>query len=522
MARSDKHLLLDVSVIINLWLGSESAGQVEDILDKAQKQCVPVWISASSISTLDYVARKRFKQASIDPDQIETLVSGLMANLLETVGILTNYGFEQKELYQAARDFEDAQITVSARSLAGASVCLVSEDKGFDALGEVPVYTPSEALSWLREAGTAHDTLPFIDLAGQQHLILPEIEKGMTGVLRHGQYIMGPEVVELEKKLADYTGVSHCISVAGGTDALLIALMALGIGPGDEVITTPFTFIATAETIALLGATPRFVDIDERTLNIDPKLIEAAIGPRTKAILPVSLYGQCADFDVISIIAERHGIPVIEDAAQSFGATYKRRKSCALATIGCTSFFPTTPLGCYGDGGACFTDDDILAAKMRQIRVHGQDRRYHHPVIGINGRIHTIQAAILLAKLEIFPDEVERRGQIGATYTRLLKDNVRTPCLESFNTSVYAQYTVLVEQRESIQEQLKWHGIPTAVHYPVPLHLQPAFSKSGESSGSFPIAEAAATQVMSLPMRPYLDTVTMEFIVETLKKLCSQ
>jgi UDP-2-acetamido-2-deoxy-ribo-hexuluronate aminotransferase len=347
-------MILDINVIVDFWLGLGSEEITEQLFDLARDVRVRMWISASSIPTIEYVAKRSYKQRGVSPEEAGRLVSGLMTNLFETAGILTNYGFEQKELYQVARDFEDAQIAVSARSLAGASVCLVSEDAGFDALGEVPVYTPSEALNWLRNEDAAHEALPFIDLAGQQHLILPEIEKGMTGVLRHGQYIMGPEVATLERKLADYVGVRHCITVASGTDALLIALMALGIGQGDEVITTPFTFIATAETIALLGATPRFVDIDPRTLNIDPKLIEAAITPRTKAILPVSLYGQCADFDKINAIVDKHNkrstihdpqstIHVIEDAAQSFGATYKGRKSCALTTIGCTSFFPSKP-----------------------------------------------------------------------------------------------------------------------------------------------------------------------------------
>ena len=228
----------------------------------------------------------------------------------------------------------------------------------------------------------------------------------MKAVLQHGQYIMGPEIQELEERLAAYVGVKHCIAVASGTDALLISLMALGIGAGDEVVTTPFTFISTGETIALLGAKPVFVDIDSRTYNLDSSLLEAAITPKTRAILPVSLYGQCYDVDAINAIALKYGIPVIEDACQSFGATYRGRKSCALSSIGCTSFFPSKPLGCYGDGGACFTDDDELATKMRRIRVHGQDRRYHHSILGINGRMDTLQAAVLLAKLEVFAEEV--------------------------------------------------------------------------------------------------------------------
>lgn len=346
--------------------------------------------------------------------------------------------------------------------------------------------------------------IPFIDLKTQQEKIRLSLDKRMAAVLAHGQYIMGPEVFELEEKLAQYVGVKHCISVANGTDALLIALMALGIKAGDEVITTPFTFIAAAEMIALLGAKPVFVDIDSKTYNLDPAKLEAAITKKTKAIMPVSLYGQCAEFDGINAIADKYGIHVIEDGAQSFGATYKGRKSCGLSTIGCTSFFPTKPLGCYGDGGACFTNDDALATLMKQVRVHGQDKRYHHPVVGLNGRLDTLQAAILLAKLEIFEEEVELRAKIGAVYTEALKDKVATPFIETHNTCVYAQYTIQVDNREMVQEKLKAAGIPTAVHYPIPLNLQPVFSYLQQGEGSFPVAEKVARRVMSLPMSPWL------------------
>ncbi|MCW7755275.1 DegT/DnrJ/EryC1/StrS family aminotransferase [Desulfobotulus sp. H1] len=360
--------------------------------------------------------------------------------------------------------------------------------------------------------------MPFIDLAAQQRSIRPAIEKNIHKVLAHGQYIMGPEIKELEERLAAYAGTKHAIGVASGTDALQIALMALGIGAGDEVITTPFSFIATAEIIALLGAKPIFVDVCPKTYNMNPDFIEAAITPKTKAIMPVSLYGQCADLDAINAIASRHNLPVIEDAAQSFGATYKGRKSCSLSTIGCTSFFPSKPLGGYGDGGACFTDDDKLAKAMREIRVHGQDRRYHHPRIGFNGRLDTLQAAILLAKLDIFPDEVEKRGRIGAQYSEKIQTEcpgMVTPYIEEWNTSVYAQYTVQVENRDAIQNLLKENDIPTAVHYPIPLHLQPVFA--GQKV-SLPVSETLAKKVMSLPMHPLLDEDTIKKIVAVLKK----
>jgi UDP-2-acetamido-2-deoxy-ribo-hexuluronate aminotransferase len=323
---------------------------------------------------------------------------------------------------------------------------------------------------------------------------------------------MGPEVFKLEETLATYVGVKHCISVSSGTDGLLIAMMALGIEAGDEVITTPFTFIATGEMIALLGARPVFVDIDENTYNIDPNKIEEAITPKTKAIMPVSLYGQCADFDAINEIAKEHNIPVIEDGAQSFGATYKSKKSCALSTIGSTSFFPSKPLGCYGDGGALFTDDDRLAEVMREIRSHGQERRYHHSRVGINGRMDTIQAAVLHHKMELFPDEVIARQRIASEYNERLGNKFITPYVEPYNTSVYAQYTMLVPERDELQKRLKNNKIPTAVHYPIPLHLQPVFGYLNKPHGSFPISENIASQVMSLPMSPYLTAEQVDMV----------
>ncbi|CAL7963085.1 UDP-2-acetamido-2-deoxy-3-oxo-D-glucuronate aminotransferase [Gammaproteobacteria bacterium] len=358
--------------------------------------------------------------------------------------------------------------------------------------------------------------MQFVDLNYQYKKIQEKVTQRILHVLDHGQYIMGPEIKELENKLAAFVGAKHCIGVANGTDALLIAMMALGVGAGDEVITTPFTFIATAEMIALLGAKPVFVDIDPRTYNIDATKIEAVITPKTKAIMPVSIFGQCADFDVINIIADKYKIPVIEDAAQSFGAVYKDKKSCNLSTIGCTSFFPSKPLGCYGDGGACFTNDDELAKAMQEIRVHGQDRRYHHSRLGVNGRLDTLQAAILLAKLEIFPEEVELRAKVGAKYTDSLKNKNRviTPYIEPFNTSVYAQYTIQVDGRDKVQEKLKNAGIPTAIHYPIPLHKQPVFAEYCDCK--LPVSESLAEKVMSLPMHPYLTDKDMELVVHQL------
>ncbi|MCL5260305.1 MAG: DegT/DnrJ/EryC1/StrS family aminotransferase [Gammaproteobacteria bacterium] len=359
--------------------------------------------------------------------------------------------------------------------------------------------------------------MQFIDLKTQYNRIKDDVNKRIQAVLEHGQYIMGPEVREFEEKLAQFVGVKHCIAVGNGTDAILVAFMALGISQGDEVITTPFSFFATAETISLVGAKPVFVDIDSKTYNIDPAKIEAAITKKTKAIMPVSLYGQCADFDAINAIAKKYNLPVIEDAAQSLGAIYKGKQSCNLSTIACTSFYPPKPLGCYGDGGACFTNDDNFAKAMREIRVHGQDRTYHHPRIGMNARCDTIQAAILLAKLAIFSEEIEMRAKVAAKYDELLKGHVVTPYIEPFNTCVYAQYTIQVPNRAELQEKLKQAGIPTAVHYPMPLHKQPAYLEQYKTC-KMPVAEAASEKVMSLPMHPYLAFKDIEAIAHTIIK----
>jgi UDP-2-acetamido-2-deoxy-ribo-hexuluronate aminotransferase len=370
--------------------------------------------------------------------------------------------------------------------------------------------------------------MEFIDLKAQYARIKHEVDTGIARVLSHGQFILGPEVFELEEKLAEYVGAKHCITVANGTDAIQVAQMALGVGPGDEVIVPAFSYIATAEATVLLGAKPVYVDIDERTYNLDPKLLEMAITPRTKAIIPVSLFGQCAAFDGIKSIADQHGIPVIEDAAQSFGATYRGRKSCNLTTIACTSFFPSKPLGCYGDGGALFTNEDELAGKMRQVARHGQDQRYYHVKIGINSRLDTLQAAILLVKLKYFDDEVKLRQQAAVRYDQLFnsykKNNshvagdgdVITPHIDSANESVYAQYTIRVKKRDDLKSGLIKAGIPCAVHYPLPLNQQPAVA---DRVAKVPVGDQISKEVASLPMHPYLSELQQKKIVTTVIKL---
>lgn len=478
-------------------------------------------VSSSSLHNLEYVLQKNYS------DDL-----GTFRKLLSVSQIVKTPAYVDTDCELARVDMEDYLIELSARSVGGH---VITSDRVFLKNSGLAIH-PDDYFDLVRKKP---QTVPFCDLKTQYQRIRPQVEKNMDGVLSHGQYIMGPEVAELEDKLCDYTGAKHCITVASGTEALLISLMALGIGPGDEVITTPFTFVATAEVIVLLGATPVFVDVEPDTCNIDASKIEAAITDKTRAIIPVSLYGQPADMDEINEIAERRSldasrlspattdqrpITVIEDAAQSFGATYKGRKSCNLSRIACTSFFPSKPLGCYGDGGAIFTSDDAIAQACREIRVHGQSRRYVHTRIGVGGRMDTLQCAVVLAKLERFDWEVKRRLEIGARYNALMDERGITRVQQRPDrTSVFAQYTVFVENRAEAQKRLAEGSsqsttsdqrqvtsdhrsvisdqrppIPTAVHYPIPLNEQPAYREV--SVGNTPIAMRIAGQVMSLPM----------------------
>ncbi|MEO6658926.1 MAG: DegT/DnrJ/EryC1/StrS family aminotransferase [Burkholderiaceae bacterium] len=360
--------------------------------------------------------------------------------------------------------------------------------------------------------------MPFVDLKSQYEALKTSIDARIQRVLDHGQYIMGPEVGELEAKLADYVGARHCITVASGTEALLISLMALGLRPGDEVVTTPFTFAATAEMIVLLGGRPVFVDIEADTCNLDATRIEAAITAQTRAIMPVSLYGQCADMDAINAIAARHGLAVIEDAAQSFGAVYQGRQSGNLSTLSCTSFFPSTPLGCYGDGGAIFTSDVALAQACREIRVHGQSARYAHTRVGVGGRMDTLQCAVVLAKLERLDWELAQRRALGARYGALLRevDGVRPLAVRPDRDCVWAQYTVFVESRAALQAALRDQGIPTAVHYPLPLHRQSAYARHAPPDAC-PHSLRVAQRVLSLPMSADLTHAQQDRIVNALR-----
>jgi UDP-2-acetamido-2-deoxy-ribo-hexuluronate aminotransferase len=360
--------------------------------------------------------------------------------------------------------------------------------------------------------------MEFIDLRQQYRRYKTGIDQRVQAVLNHGHFIMGPEIAELEAELARYLAVKHCITVASGTDSLEIALRALEIGPGDEVVTVPFTWISSAEVIGLVGAKPVFVDIEPKTFNLNVDKLEGAITPRTKAIMPVSLFGQMPDYHRINATAAKHGIPVIEDGAQSFGATQRGCRSCGVTLIGSTSFFPAKPLGCYGDGGALFTNDDGLAEKMRAIRTHGGVKRHHHPILGMNGRFDTLQAAVLLAKMPYFQEEVEARGRVGGRYTELLRSACSAPEVMAGNTHVYAQYTVRIPNRDTVASKLKERGIPTAVYYPKCLHEQPVFAGCGCKWGDFPEAEKASREVLSLPMHPFLTEPDQDRVVTALRE----
>jgi UDP-2-acetamido-2-deoxy-ribo-hexuluronate aminotransferase len=360
--------------------------------------------------------------------------------------------------------------------------------------------------------------MEFIDLKRQYQVVRDDVERRIQAVLEGGHYILGPEVLELESRLAEFVGTEYCIAVSSGTDALLVSLMALGIGEGDEVITTGFSFIASAEVIVMLGATPVYVDIDSKTCNMNVSCVEQAITRKTKAIIAVSLYGQCADFDHLNPIAERYGIPVIEDGAQSFGARHHNSYSCNLSLIGCTSFFPSKPLGGYGDSGAVFTNDAGLDKLIRELRVHGQDRRYHHAHPGLNARMDSIQASILLAKLKMFPDEIRSRQEIAGRYQQgLTSAGIEVTEIREYNTSVFAQYTIKTECRDVVRERLSSAGVPSAVHYPLPLYRQPALFQQGVE---LPETEKACSQVLSLPMHPYLTSDEQELVMESLINAC--
>jgi len=507
-------VLLDVNIVLDVCVPRPAyLAAARDAIALCRYHSDRVWIYTGSVQTLEYNLINELKRGLVQ--------QGIQVSTRQVVAraraLLQDFCSDKHWLAALAGegdvfDSEDPEDEQLIRALArlGPDARLLSRDGPLAECYPERVLSPAAYLAMDRP----RRALEFIDLKTPQDAIRADLEHGIHRVLHHGQYILGPEIAELEAALTAYVGVKHCITVASGTDSLEIALRALGVGPGDEVITVPFTWISSAEVIGLVGATPVFVDIEPESFNIDVAKIEAAITPRTKAILPVSLFGQMPDYAAINAIAVRHGLAVIEDGAQSFGATQQGRRSCGVTTIGSTSFFPAKPLGCYGDGGALFTDDDGLAERMRAIRTHGGIRRHHHPLLGMNGRFDTLQAAILLAKWPHFAGEVEARNRIGARYTEQLQDVCGTPPVLPGNTHVYAQYTIRVTERERVAEALKAQGIPTAVYYPKCLHEQPVFAALGYRWGDFPEAERASREVLSLPMHPWLTKREQERVVE--------
>ena len=502
-----RNWVLDGSLIVASCMKT-GANSVPTWLEEALSQGHRFWVYVGQLQSMRTDLTRQLTESGAD--QPEVTATSRLASFLGRCQWLAALAEDGDVLAEV--DLIGTQLRKAAARLDGDSGILTDDSQ------RIAQGKPFCTVAQLQECSTSSDGIAFIDLASQQDRIRPALESALHRVLHHGRYIQGPEIEALEKRLADYVGVEHCVGVSSGTDALLIALMALGIGPGDEIITTAFSFAATAEVILLLGARPVYVDIDPVTFNIDVSLIEEKINARTRAILPVGLYGQCPDFSAMGLIARQHGLAVLEDAAQSFGATQDGVRSGNLGTIGATSFFPAKPLGAYGDAGACFTNDADLMTRLREIRDHGQSQRYHHVRLGINARMASIQAAVLLQKLTIFDDELVMRQRAAKCYQTLLEESADAmgmilPVVAPGNTSSWAQYTVRVGCRDQVQAALAQRGVPTAVHYPAPIPVQPAMV---DSSGQYPVSARSAQCVLSLPMHPYLNSATQQRVAEQL------
>ena len=502
-----RNWVLDGSLIVASCMKT-GANSVPTWLEEALSQGHRFWVYVGQLQSMRTDLTRQLTESGAD--QPEVTATSRLASFLSRCQWLAALAEDGDVLAEV--DLIGAQLCKAVARFGGDSGILTDDPQ------RIAQGKPFCTVARLQERSTSSDGIAFIDLASQQDRIRPALESALHRVLHHGRYIQGPEIEALEKRLADYVGVEHCVGVSSGTDALLIALMALGIGPDDEIITTAFSFAATAEVILLLGARPVYVDIDPVTFNIDASLIEEKINARTRAILPVGLYGQCPDFSAMGLIARQHGLAVLEDAAQSFGATQDGVRSGNLGTIGATSFFPAKPLGAYGDAGACFTNDADLMTRLREIRDHGQSQRYHHVRLGINARMASIQAAVLLQKLTIFDDELVMRQRAAKCYQMLLEESADAmgmilPVVAPGNTSSWAQYTVRVGCRDQVQAALSQRGVPTAVHYPAPIPVQPAMV---DSSGQYPVSARSAQCVLSLPMHPYLNSATQQRIAEQL------
>ena len=497
------NVVLDNDVVLGLL--ANSLNDIQHYFNRLQKSPIRFWLPCCLLASLE--------------NQINHNHNKSLSTLLEhpSVELLSSLAAHWYKIPPQSPNKTQALISLDASLLPGTTI-IWTHDPDFNSVCDHIEWGDHEFVySMLAQYD---EELVFFDLENQQLAIRTPLEKHLFHVLKKGHYIAGEEIEQLEQQLANFVGAKHCLTVASGTDALLIALMATGIKPNDEVITTPLNVLATAEMIALLGARPVFVDIDPNNHVLNPLLIESAITPNTKAIVVTNLYGQCADFNAINAIAQQYHLSVIEDGAQSFGATYHHSRSGTLGNIGCTSFCPFYPLGAYGEGGACFTNDDGLAEIMLQLRGHGQEKFYPHPVIGINSRLDSLQAAVLLTKLTIFPKELEHRVRVAANYNRLFEGvkGVKIPRVASYNMSTYAQYGVEVNHRDEVRQRLEQQDIPVKVHYPTPIHLQPAFAYLKQGMGSFPVAETIAQQLLNLPMHPYLSNEMQKYVVESVKK----
>jgi len=477
--------------------------EVLEILFKQEDSSI--FISSSSLDNIAFIKAQELKRAYGFADK--RILKYFMKDILAHFKLAKTPSYIEMDY----EDLEDAQVIASAKSL---NAKVITRDKGM--LKKYPNMAIT-AEYFIENREKEKIKIDFANLKKQYFMYASELEKAMDKILNNSSYIMGEAVTSLEKELEDFTGAKYAITCSSGTDALLLAMMALGIGQGDEVITTPFSFIATAETIAFLGAKPVFVDIDEKTYNIDSTKIEEKITSKTKAIMPVSLYGQPANMSKIQEIATRNNLKVIIDGAQSFGATYKDKTDSNLGDISTTSFFPAKPLGCFGDGGAVFTNDEALAHKIKSLRVHGQSKRYHHHYIGMGGRMDALQCAIVSVKLKYYASDLALRQEVASKYTKALKDKeIILPFISENTTSVFAQYSIRVQNREALQTSLKAKGIPTAVHYPMPLHLQECFAYLGHKKGDFPMAECVSNEILSLPMNPYVSDDEITFISKAL------
>jgi UDP-2-acetamido-2-deoxy-ribo-hexuluronate aminotransferase len=541
------NIILDVDVAVDFLAGHPPHDRpAAEAFDKAVQMDCRIWLVAASLPTLRERLEEAFRTAAEGkgkpPDRAaaSSRARETLQGFLGKVHVLSSYGFDGEAVF--ARETPTGGMILCAADALKEDVFILSRDPAL--LGTDRRVLDPRSFADRDEPGDGPSQgIPFVDLARQQQRILTQVEEGFSNVLRHGQYIMGPEIRALEEKLAAYAGVDHAICCASGTDALLLALMAYGVGPGDAIFTSPFTFISTAEVISLLGATPVFVDIDPRTFNMDPTCLEKAIAackenrpetyplpaspvtPQTdlepRGIIAVDLFGLPVDYDRVNEIACRHDLFVIEDAAQSFGAEVQGKKAGSLGDIGCTSFFPAKPLGCYGDGGAVFTNDPELTDRMVSIRIHGKGKdKYDNERIGLNARMDTLQAALLLPKLAIFPEELVARNRVASRYTECLSPlpSITTPHVPEGYRSAWAQYSILTDSRDQIQAHMKAKGIPTAVYYPKPLHLQTAFAGLGYKEGDFPASESAARRIVSLPMHPYLTDRQLARIAEALNR----